>query len=53
MRKRTLQKAVALLVCFVFLGLSASGLMAGGALMGVAIVFAENGPAIWRQLFGS
>jgi len=28
MRKRFIQKAVALLVCFVFLGLSASGLMA-------------------------
>jgi len=30
----------------------ASGIIAGGALMGAALVFADNGPAIWRQLFG-
>ena len=30
----------------------ASGVIAGGALMGAALIFAENGPAIWRQLFG-
>ncbi len=30
----------------------ASGVVAGGALMGVILVFWENGPAIVRQLFG-
>jgi putative OPT family oligopeptide transporter len=29
----------------------ASGVIAGGSLMGVALVFWENGPAIWRQFF--
>jgi uncharacterized oligopeptide transporter (OPT) family protein len=30
----------------------ASGVVAGGALMGVILVFWENGPAILRQIFG-
>ena len=30
----------------------ASGVMAGGALMGVAIIFWQNGPEIWQKLFG-
>jgi len=30
----------------------ASGIVAGGALMGVVLVFWENGPAILKQLFG-
>jgi OPT family oligopeptide transporter len=30
----------------------ASGIVAGGALMGVVLVFWENGPAIVKQLFG-
>jgi hypothetical protein len=30
----------------------ASGVVAGGALMGVILVFWENGPAIVRQLLG-
>jgi uncharacterized oligopeptide transporter (OPT) family protein len=29
----------------------ASGLIAGGSLMGVALIFWENGPDIWQQLF--
>ena len=28
----------------------ASGIIAGGGLMGVAIIFGENGPDIWRQI---
>ena len=31
----------------------ASGIIAGGALMGVVLIFWENGPAIVRQLFGT
>jgi uncharacterized oligopeptide transporter (OPT) family protein len=31
----------------------ASGVIAGGALMGVLLIFIENGPAMIRQLFGS
>jgi uncharacterized oligopeptide transporter (OPT) family protein len=30
----------------------ASGIIAGGAIMGVAIAFAENGPEIWHKLLG-
>ncbi len=30
----------------------ASGIVAGGALMGVVLIFWENGPEIWKQLFG-
>ena len=30
----------------------ASGVMAGGALMGVAIIFWQNGGEIWQKLFG-
>jgi len=30
----------------------ASGVIAGGSLMGVALIFVENGPAVFRQLFG-
>ena len=30
----------------------AAGIMAGGSLMGVALIFWENGPAVLRQLFG-
>lgn len=30
----------------------ASGIMAGGALMGVALIFWQNGPEIWQKLFG-
>jgi putative OPT family oligopeptide transporter len=30
----------------------ASGVMAGGALMGVALIFWQNGPEIWRKLSG-
>ena len=30
----------------------ASGIMAGGALMGVAIIFWQNGPEMWHKLFG-
>jgi len=30
----------------------ASGIMAGGALMGVALIFWQNGPEIFRKLFG-
>ncbi len=30
----------------------ASGLIAGGSLMGVALIFWENGPDMWRQIFG-
>ena len=30
----------------------ASGVMAGGALMGVAIIFWQNGPEILKKLFG-
>jgi putative OPT family oligopeptide transporter len=30
----------------------ASGIMAGGALMGVAIIFWQNGPEMWQKLFG-
>ena len=30
----------------------ASGVMAGGALMGVAIIFWQNGPEMWRKFFG-
>ncbi len=30
----------------------ASGVIAGGSLMGVALIFIENGPAVFRQLFG-
>ena len=31
----------------------ASGIVAGGALMGVVLIFWENGPAIWKQLWGN
>ena len=31
----------------------ASGIVAGGALMGVVLIFWENGPQILRQLFGT
>jgi hypothetical protein len=30
----------------------ASGIMAGGALMGVALIFWQNGPEIFQKLFG-
>jgi OPT family oligopeptide transporter len=30
----------------------ASGIMAGGALMGVALIFWQNGPEIWQKLLG-
>jgi uncharacterized oligopeptide transporter (OPT) family protein len=30
----------------------ASGVIAGGSLVGVFLVFAQNGPALWRQIFG-
>jgi putative OPT family oligopeptide transporter len=30
----------------------ASGIMAGGALMGVALIFWQNGPEMWQKLFG-
>jgi uncharacterized oligopeptide transporter (OPT) family protein len=30
----------------------ASGVIAGGSLMGVALIFWENIPVVWRQLFG-
>jgi OPT family oligopeptide transporter len=30
----------------------ASGVMAGGALMGVAIIFWQNGPEMWQKFFG-
>ena len=30
----------------------ASGLIAGGSLMGVALIFWENGPDMWRTFFG-
>jgi len=30
----------------------ASGVMAGGALMGVAIIFWQNGPEMWHKFFG-
>jgi putative OPT family oligopeptide transporter len=30
----------------------ASGVIAGGSLMGVALIFWENGPIVFRQLFG-
>jgi uncharacterized oligopeptide transporter (OPT) family protein len=30
----------------------ASGVMAGGALMGVAIIFWQNGPEMWRKFLG-
>ena len=30
----------------------ASGVIAGGSLMGVAIIFWENGPELLRKLFG-
>lgn len=30
----------------------ASGIIAGGSLMGVALIFWENGPLVWRQIFG-
>ena len=30
----------------------ASGVMAGGALMGVALIFWQNGPEMIRKLFG-
>jgi hypothetical protein len=30
----------------------ASGVMAGGALMGVAIIFWQNGPGMWQKFFG-
>jgi len=30
----------------------ASGVMAGGALMGVAIIFWQNGPEMWKKFFG-
>jgi putative OPT family oligopeptide transporter len=30
----------------------AAGVIAGGSLMGVALIFWENGPIVWRQLFG-
>jgi uncharacterized oligopeptide transporter (OPT) family protein len=30
----------------------ASGVMAGGASMGVAIIFWQNGPEMWRKFFG-
>ena len=29
----------------------ASGVMAGGALMGVAIIFWQNGPEMWQKFF--
>lgn len=31
----------------------ASGVVAGGSLMGVLLIFWENGPDMWRQFFGS
>jgi hypothetical protein len=30
----------------------ASGVIAGGSLMGVALIFWENGPIVFRQIFG-
>lgn len=30
----------------------ASGVIAGGSLMGVVLIFWENGPIVWRQIFG-
>jgi len=30
----------------------ASGIIAGGSLMGVLLVFWENGPLVWHQIFG-
>jgi putative OPT family oligopeptide transporter len=30
----------------------AAGIIAGGSLMGVALIFWENGPVVWHQLFG-
>lgn len=30
----------------------ASGIIAGGSLMGVVLIFWENGPIVWRQIFG-
>ena len=30
----------------------ASGVIAGGSLMGVALIFWENGPVVWHQIFG-
>lgn len=30
----------------------ASGLIAGGSLMGVVLIFWENGPEMWKQMFG-
>jgi len=30
----------------------ASGIVAGGSLMGVLLVFWENGPEMWRSFFG-
>ena len=30
----------------------ASGVMAGGALMGVAIIFWQNGPEMFKKFFG-
>ena len=30
----------------------ASGVIAGGSLMGVALIFWENAPVVWQQLFG-
>jgi len=30
----------------------AAGVIAGGSLMGVALIFWENGPVVWHQLFG-
>ena len=30
----------------------ASGIIAGGSLMGVALIFWENGPVVFRQIFG-
>jgi len=30
----------------------ASGIMAGGALMGVALIFWQNGPEMWQKIFG-
>lgn len=30
----------------------AAGVIASGSPMGVALIFWENGPIVWRQLFG-
>lgn len=30
----------------------ASGIIAGGSLMGVLLIFWENGPVVWHQIFG-